>query len=114
MKRLFYNCSVLLLFAVLGWSTAVAQGPGCPPSPTTPNVQSVFCIDPTPGTFDMAQLGTGAPYNYGFFSGTIGGSLNPADPITTTIIVPASYPTIYVAYVDNGGNLCFGNNNVAK
>jgi hypothetical protein len=110
MKRLFYNCSLLLLFSVLGWSTSVAQ---CPPSPTTPTVTPKVCISVNPGTYDLTNEGTGAATGvtgWKFFSGIDGTTLNPVNPVTTTQVLPNTY---YAAYVDAAGNLCFGSNNVA-
>ena len=106
MKRLFYNCSVLMLF-ILGWGVSYAQ-PGCPPNGTVPTVTPKVCINSIPGTYDLSQEGTGAApgiVGWKFFSAiTTGGT--PINPVTTLQVAPETY---YAAYVDNNGNLCTPN-----
>ncbi len=103
MKRLFYNCSVLMLF-LLGWSMSYAQ-PGCPPNGTVPTVTPKVCINSIPGTYDLSQEGTGAAagvVGWKFFSAITTGGL-PINPVTTIQVAPETY---YAVYVDNNGNPC--------
>lgn len=98
------------MLLLLGWSMSVnAQ---CPAVPTTPTTTPKVCINSIPGTYDLSQEGTGAAAGvtgWRFFSALqVNGT--PQNPVTTNQVSPGTY---YAAYVDAGGNLCFGNNNVA-
>lgn len=84
----------------LGLSSAFAQ---CP-APGTPPLNlgvSEVCINSIPGTYDLLQLGTGAPI------GEIGWFSDPTLtlPVVTTSPGPGTY---YAAWVDPIGNPCFG------